>query len=779
MNTESLDEHVRLEALEILAELISDPTGGDPGPGRDGHRIYRIALGRLVNSFLDRCVRARGPATAAKRDHIAARLSERLPMAAPEQIGELYEYLRGFQLESGDRTRPRLVPSRKGRRNQGLFYTPPAIVSHIVERTLDALNIQDPIDFLSVKLLDPALGTGVFLARALDAIVDRVLAGGEGRSHDALERISILNRARDPIRGQRSELDTRSRVRIHVLEHCLYGVDLDPIAVQVARILLANGALKDMPEALDLEPRVRLGNSLMGTGFATPAALCRAIEDERHATAYFGPKLARMTEVSGWARATGLFHWPLEFPEVFRGPRKGFDAVVGNPPYEIVSVKESGLRERTREQAYFRKAHRTCQGKINTYRLMLERGLDLLADGGTLGFIVPATLLADSSAEKIRRLVLDCSTVVEASVIPEKARVFEGVTQALLILILRKGDKTRSIRPIFRNSTDPRDAKPGACTNRRLIEMTGGRVPLLRTDEEKKFLEAILRYPQLAGNGNVEPVAQVHQGEINLTTHRECITVSPTGYPLIRGEHVFPFRLVHPSRRGKRLDWVLPEMLGRGRYLNKAKIAVQRLPLVQKPREGRRGTPWDSERIVLGRVVNMATDRRLKAAAVPPGTFLGDMTNFLRDPTEPPDYLLGLLNSRLLNWRIKITSTNNYLSAQEIGSLPVPRTDSAAMEPTVRRWIGEQWAPKLLPRLVDDSPSSIGHALVLLESALPRDVRVAPEACVPTMIGITAAMMRSGRSQTLETFPEALRNLLDALVLMLFRCDSYAPVVEE
>ena len=172
MNTESLDEHVRLEALEILAELISDPTGGDPGPGRDGHRIYRIALGRLVNSFLDRCVRARGPATAAKRDHIAARLSERLPMAAPEQIGELYEYLRGFQLESGDRTRPRLVPSRKGRRNQGLFYTPPAIVSHIVERTLDALNIQDPIDFLSVKLLDPALGTGVFLARALDAIVE-------------------------------------------------------------------------------------------------------------------------------------------------------------------------------------------------------------------------------------------------------------------------------------------------------------------------------------------------------------------------------------------------------------------------------------------------------------------------------------------------------------------------------------------------------------------------------------------------------------------------------
>ncbi len=779
MNAHSLDEHVRLEALDILAELISDRTGGEPGPNRDDHAIYRIALGRLVKSLLDRCIRRRRSATAAKRDHVAARLSERLPMTAPEEVGELYEYLRGFQLEPGNRTRPRLVPSRKGKRNQGLFYTPPAIVSHIVERTLDALNIQDPVDYLSLRLLDPALGTGVFLSRALDVIVDRVLAGGEGRSHDVLERISILNRGCDHVQGQTSAFDTRTRVRIHVLEHCLYGVDLDPLAVQVARIRLANRALKDIPEALDLQPRVRLGNSLIGTGSATSAQLCRAIEDLRHATAYFGPKIVGETDVSGWAGATGVFHWPLEFPDVFRGPRKGFDAVVGNPPYEIVSVKESGLRERTREQAYFRKVHRTCQGKINTYRLMLERGLDLLADGGTLGFIVPATLLADSSAEKIRRLVLDCSTVTEASVIPEKARVFEGVTQALLILILHKGDKTRSIRPIFRNTDDPSDAKPGACTDRRLIDMTGGRIPLLRAEEEKKFLEAILRYPQLAGNGNCVPVAQVHQGEINLTTHRDFITDSPTGYPLIRGEHVFPFRLVHPSRREKRLDWVLPEMLGRGRHLKKGKMAAQRLPVFQEPREGRRGTPWDSERIVLGRVVNMATDRRLKAAAVPASTFLGDMTNFLRDPTEPSDYLLGLLNSRLLNWRIKITSTNNYLSAQEIGSLPVPRTGSAAMEPRVQLWIHEQWTPKLLPGLVDDSPCSISHALVLLGSAVPAEVRAAPEAYVPPMIGLTTAMMRSGRSHTRQTLPPALTNLLDALVFMLFRCDSYAPLVQE
>ncbi len=73
----------------------------------------------------------------------------------------------------------------------------------------------------------------------------------------------------------------------------------------------------------------------------------------------------------------------------------------------------------------------------------------------------------------------------------------------------------------------------------------------------------------------------------------------------------------------------------------------------------------------------MDTRRRLKAAAAPAGVFLGDMTNFIAGTTVPADYLLGLLNSRLLNWRFKITSTNNYLSAAEIEALPIPRIPKA------------------------------------------------------------------------------------------------------
>ena len=49
--------------------------------------------------------------------------------------------------------------------------------------------------------------------------------------------------------------------------------------------------------------------------------------------------------------------------------------MIGNPPYEVVSSKESGIEERSHQQAYFRRTYESCVGKINTYRLMLERGL--------------------------------------------------------------------------------------------------------------------------------------------------------------------------------------------------------------------------------------------------------------------------------------------------------------------------------------------------------------------------------------------------------------------
>jgi hypothetical protein len=671
----------------------------------------------------------------------------------PEEIGDLYERLRGFKLGISHSGKPTLVPSVRGKRNQGLFYTPPQIVRHIVDRTLDALDISDPADYLDLKILDPAVGTGRFLLEALTQITDRVCLA-LGNCPDGLcQKIDGLKerlRLRALDNGVDLQPDDSSAISIHVIENCLFGVDIDPIAVSIARAALASRVppvLCGIPSDI---PNLRVGNALMGAG--KPEA---SPEDPGQWHSFDGDHDIR------------LFHWPLEYPQVFR-KQGGFDAVVGNPPYEILSVKESGISQRAREQDYFRRVYKTCHGKVNTYRLMLERGLDLLGRRGALGFIVPATLLADTSAEKLRRLILDGFAIRHALVIPEKAQVFEGVTQALLILVAKEGRSTHSVKPIV---WDGSGAIPesGVEISKELIRRTGYRIPVLRDETDKRLLECLSHHPPLGGDEEHAPAATVHQGEINLTVHRRFITSQRTGSLLIRGEHVTPLRVVHPSPNRERLDWVMPAFFEH-RAANRLSKREARKS-AGNTSDKVRGTPWEQSRIVLGRVVNMGTDRRLKAGLAPKGAFLGDMTNFIARPSLSMPYLLGLLNSRLLNSRIKLTSTNNYLSAAEVEALPVPRPAGPSINAAVLRIAQNQ-----LATLAGGPDLSVAGCMRTLAAG---DLfKAYGLAVIPSVIEWVVGELQSSLSNDPSGTCANLWNILDALVLLLYGVEFYAPVLD-
>jgi hypothetical protein len=406
---------------------------------------------------------------------------------------------------------------------------------------------------------------------------------------------------------------------------------------------------------------------------------------------------------------------------------------------------------------------------------MLERGLDLLRDGGSLSFIIPATLLADSTAEKLRRKILDDSNVLALVEAPEKARVFSGVTQACLILVTRKGQPTQRVHPVMWDGRGPIPSRAGVEITRNLIEKCGSRIPLVRSREEKELLEALMRHPMLRGDGNVSAVGHVHQGEINLTVHRRFITDTRTAnvYPLIRGEHVEPFQVVHPSPRGARLDWVLPDFFTSSRDRSQAAMRLKNSSALGRTRGMARGAPWENERIVLGRVVNMGTERRLKAAAAPRGVLLGDMTNFITDITAPLNYLLGVLNSSLLNWRISVTSTNNYISAHEIGSLPVPRVSESEIAPeTVQR------AWKDFASVREKAHRSVGEWVEKIGSAFGSCSDKEREALAATMIERVVGMIRAGICTRRGRAEPGMQNLLDALVLILYEVGWCARLLE-
>jgi len=738
--------------------------------GERSDEAYHEAVAEVIDAVLGTSY-----GLADVKDSLYARLLGDLGSPSPEMVGQIYEFLRGFTPILNDQGEPDLVASDHSKRNQGLFYTPPAVVRHIVSCCIDALGVPEVAQYLDLKVLDPAVGTGLFLLEAMDQLTGRVL-GADGKREGAckrrVEEIRQAAEARARKSGNSAPVDEATAVRLHLLETNLYGVDVDAVAVNVARAALLNRTFGKFAIIPGVAPNIRVGNALVGEGAVPGRRRASAEADRRHAGLYLGKKDLPSDLVNQVRDAKKMLHWSLEYPHIFGASQWGFDAVVGNPPYEIVSAKESGIDDRRRDQDYFRKMFQTCQGKINTFRLMMERGLNLLRPGGVLGFVVPATVLADSSAGKLRRMLLDESEVIDAVVVPEKARIFPGVTQALAIIVTRKGGISKTVKPRVWSGFDSISAARGIEVSRDFIENSGLRIPVFRSSEEKRMFQALLGRPTFGGDRHLPAIGQVHQGEINLTVHRAFIKAVPGGNPLIRGEHVYQFRVIHPAARGGRLDWL--DKLAFDRHLAARRSQQEKKLQTSGASRRARGKPWETDRIVLGRVVNMGTRKRLKAATVAAGSFLGDMTNFISDLTVSTNYLLGLLNSALLNWRIKLTSTNNYLSAGEIEALPILRPPQAEFG-----YSGIE-INKAMQSILENRPCSIRSALNYLDEFLSGQSQNHLEAFLASAVEVCVDLITT-EPETWESdqpVKDNLINLLDALVLKLYGLEQFASVLE-
>ena len=408
-----------------------------------------------------------------------------------------------------------------GRKASGTFYTPQVVVRHVVEsallpqfeRHLQRIEILAEDDegeatreLWNFRVCDPAMGSGHFLVDALDVLTDRTAGFLAERPLRPVR--AVLGQLREMVQSQATDLPPGALAEIRdvellkrvVLKRVIYGVDRNPMAVELAKLgLWLDAFVPGLPLSY-LDHNLRSGDSLVGVSgdeVLTAMQPREATLEEswfadslevatEQARAAVGQVEARLQDLDAARQAEQgrkdairdvlavfhrwtaepfdlpdarsriadrqtletandereaariaadrqFFHWPLEFPEVFAPRVGGFDVVVGNPPWDKVRFEEThhwvsrfpGLNalpdaerlneiddlrrlhplEREREdeardeaeamQGYFRHEYKLqgSHGHLDLSKLFLERAFELVAEGGSVGLVLPRQFL--------------------------------------------------------------------------------------------------------------------------------------------------------------------------------------------------------------------------------------------------------------------------------------------------------------------------------------------------------------------------------------------------
>ena len=651
----------------------------------------------------------------------------------------------------------RAVASAEGFRKQGMKPDDPAKVANSYQGLVD--------DLFDLKVLDPAMGSGHFLVEAVDFICDRILGQREGflrafpwnpvtrYLHETREAI-IAEMERQGITVDTGRLTDINLLKRHVLKRCAYGVDLNPMAVELAKVSLWLDCFTIGAPLSFLDHHLKRGNSLIGTtvqevqaemvkmakghagdlfggpfhgllaSTATIEQLRRipdaTVEEAERSRAlyadfesgqapykaalniwvsqYFGNAKAReylrlaraglvdqirsggkgLSQEYREAIAKGgrigaekrFFHWDLEFPEAFvdlgRGTWKtqdeqGFDAVVGNPPYDELSEHAAGRdlpeKDFIASQPIYAAA---LGGRLNVFRPFILRAVTLLATGGHHSFIVPMGLLADNFTKALRRRLLTDGILRSVIAFPHKDdprnRVFaEAKLSTSIYVVENKEQPDQEIQVTFypgRTFDSPLSSNSLRVSDLADIDPDSLSIPNM-SGQDIQTLQAIRACRKV---GAWKDVAKCYLGELMTNAKNWHLTSSePIGPRLLRGANINRYVLLPEPKQGDPL------------YLREADFLHEYAEDIRVNHHG-------SIRIGFQESSPIDNWRRLIACVIPAGHYcVHKIRYFTGDSKYDLFALLALFNSELSDWRFSMTSTNNSVNEYEVNALPIPR----------------------------------------------------------------------------------------------------------
>ncbi|OYD17175.1 hypothetical protein CH333_01760 [candidate division WOR-3 bacterium JGI_Cruoil_03_44_89] len=288
----------------------------------------------------------------------------------------------------------RYIP-REERKRLGQFYTPEEVINYI----LDAVGYREDADIEGKRLLDPACGSGGFLVRAANVLIQRLNVRGFGAE-------TILNKVQENI----------------------YGFEINPFACHLAETNL-------LFQVIDLIKEAKKENSEFEMGrfnvFETDSLRIPKKE---------GPKLFKEYNSEWFEDAETVRQIKLKEGKF----KDGFDFVVGNPPYLKANAPQGEvlrIRREIEKQKYFN----TLFEKWDLYIPFVEVGFDLTKESGRFSFIVSDAYRTADYGMKSREMLLTQSKITQLDFF-KGLRLFDDPQVENVIFVIDKRFPTKAHR---------------------------------------------------------------------------------------------------------------------------------------------------------------------------------------------------------------------------------------------------------------------------------------------------------------------------------------------
>ena len=544
-----------------------------------------------------------------------------------ELLGQVYECLIDPLALAQEHNPSKKRSSALRRKRQGAYYTPSEIVGYMVEQTVGVglsghhpHRLQSapsvPTDF---SVLDPSCGGGIFLLVAYRYLL-------AWHQHQACCSLTLEKRQ-------------------HLLQTSIAGVDLDPWAIEVTRL------------GLHLEILRETQTPVASVTSALSRTLCQAIRT--------GNAVIDDTE----------FTWQTAFSKALSGG--GFDVVIGNPPYLDSEAMTAWLPQWRR---YCTQQYQAAQGNWDLFCIFIEKALGLCKPGGIHSFVVPNKLLSASYATTTRSLLTQHSqlkiirdysqtNLFDAAVYPivyvaeRRSSQTSTSTTAVQYELMRQGDagcevETSRLVPMTQLT---------ASTSGWIVDTNARRAELLQNLSDR--FPTLGKLAQVTGAATVAEAYQL-KPLIHSWTDRDTSENSLFQSWSKNGDR--HFQVINSGTIDRYHSLWAEKPL---RYLGDRILC----PLVSS-HALKQLLPRRHQQASTTKLIVASMTRQLEAIADLDGCILaGKSTCIIQNSQLPLLYVLGLLNSRLVNLLMLQSSKGNRLQGgylrigpSQLRCLPIP-----------------------------------------------------------------------------------------------------------